>query len=1588
MEAEGDSRGARTQSQLIARGKALVASEPNYARFLLHAARATDPDDLAPFSGAVMDAEFRRAYALIERRGTANHFVHLSRADVLTLEAPEIIDIFCPDMPFIVDSVLAAIRAKGGNVRLVTHPVLPLDPASHRVLNEAGPDTRQESFLHLHLDPLPDEASRKALLAEIRGVLDEVTLVVRGWRPMLERVRGLVHDLRENPPPIEPALVAESVQFLAWLAAHNFTFLGLREYRVAGSPAAPRLEPVPTSGIGLLENPDFRFLRSGRNFVETTPEHVAFLQRPDPVMVSKANMRSRVHRRTHMDYIGVKRFDAHGKVSGEVRILGLFTSAAAAVPHTEVPLIRRKVATVLARSRATPESHAGKALLQALATYPRDELFQIDADDLLEFATVVAALPDRPRVRVLPRIDRFDNFVSILVYLPRDRYTSELCARIGTYLARRYEGGVSAYFPQFPEGDLVRVHFIIGRDEGSTPRPDREDLERDILDLSRDFGDRVLDAAPDEAAVRPFRAAFPPAYQASATPADALADIEVFRGLGEGVAVRLAPAAEDGGFILKVFHRENPLPLSDRVPLLESFGFRVIDEATYAISPEGQPACFLHAMELTLPEGPLPADPMDIARIEEALLAVWHGEAESDRLNQLSISAGLAWDQVAILRAYARYLKQLGGTFSQRYVAATLSGHPDAAAAFFDLFDALNRPDFNEDRDAAAEMARAAIAAALETTQSLDEDRILRRVLALIEATLRTNFYQRDSLGGRRPALGLKFDCAAIAEMPAPKPFREIFVYSPRLEGLHLRFGPLARGGIRWSDRPEDFRTEVLGLVKAQQAKNAIIVPVGAKGAFVPRQVSFAADRETVQSEGTACYGIFISTLLDLTDNIVGGSVVSPPELHRRDAADPYLVVAADKGTASFSDIANALAVERHYWLGDAFASGGSVGYDHKRMGITARGAWEGVKRHFREMGRDIQQVPFTVVGIGDMSGDVFGNGMLLSPHTLLIAAFDHRDIFIDPAPNPVAAFAERKRLFGRFRSSWQDYDREAISPGGGVFSRELKSVDLSAEARAVLGLAEGPLMPRQVIRAILTADVDLLWFGGIGTYVRGANETDLEVGDKANDQLRVTGHEVRARVIGEGANLAMTERGRIEYALTGGRLNTDAIDNSAGVNASDLEVNIKIALGPLVAAKRISERQRNDLLMTMTSEVAELCLRNNYLQTLALSLAERQGLDGFAEQRGLLAHLEANAGLSRAVEFLPTDAELGARAAAGHGFTRPELAVLLAYAKIALKRNLAATGAPDDPYLSRELFAYFPARLAEQHREALEQHRLRREVIATVLANAMLNRGGPDFVLGLVSATNADAAAAARAYVTARDAFGLTELNRQIDLLDGRIPGTAQLDLYAAVEALLKQQSLWFLRNETFEGGLAELIARYALGVADLRNGLQKFLPPPLAAAITTRNAALEAAGVPRDLARRFAELPIVALASDIVLVANRAGTNVADAARAFFAVIEMFGLGQIAEAAGRLRPADRFDRMALDRALANIARAERDLAADVLAADGVTVAGRLATWRRTREAAIERAARAVGELTEGEVSVSRLSVTAGLLADLAQAR
>ena len=1508
-----------------------------------------------------------------------------------------VLEILNDDMPFLVDSVMGELAERGLDVRLVVHPVFAAkrDPdgklASFNGTHlKIAPGAPRESFIHIHVERIDDDAARRDIVAALEGVLGDIRACVQDWRPMRARVGQIIAALKADPPPLQVNEIAEAVQFLEWLVADNFVLLGVRQNRMNSEQNA--LEPEFETGLGLLRARDVRVLQRGDQRVTITPAIRAFLEEPRLLAITKSTRRSRVHRRVYMDYVGVKQFDAAGAFAGEIRIIGLFTSTAYTRSTRSIPYLRRKVDAVVTRAGFDPDGHSGKALFNVLESYPRDELFQIDEDTLYHFALAILQLVERPRVRVLPRRDRFDRFVSVLVFVPRDRYDSDVRKKIGDYLAAAYQGHVTAFYPFFPEGPLVRVHFIVGRGEDAPPDPGRATLDEAVGAIVRTWTDGLSDAlaatyAPSKARalMKRYGEAFSQGYREAYAPLAAVGDIRAIELLSPGrpLGVDFHPRGQDDGNAigLKVWSHDRPIPLSERVPVLENMGFRVVDELTYRIAVGGaqEPDVWFHDMVLTRADD----GAVDLAacktRLEALFLVVMSGGAESDGYNTLVLSAGLMWREVALVRAVSRYLRQIRVPYSQDYMWATLVKHAGIAADLVRLFHARfdpSRGPADQARGAREAAVAAAIESALQQVESLDEDRILRHFVAAIAAAVRTNFYQIDAGGMPKTEISIKLASRTLAAVPLPKPLYEIFIYSPRLEAVHLRFGKVARGGIRWSDRPQDFRTEILGLVKAQQVKNAVIVPVGAKGGFVPKLLP-KGPREAVLEEGTAAYRLFMSALLDITDNLGDAGVLAPANVVRHDDDDPYLVVAADKGTATFSDIANAIADQHGFWLSDAFASGGSAGYDHKKMGITARGAWESVKRHFREIDVDIGKTPFTVVGVGDMSGDVFGNGMLRERTIRLVAAFDHRDIFIDPDPDPERSFGERQRLFDLPRSSWQDYDKSLISSGGGVFARGLKEINLSPQARKLVGIGRAKVTPQELISAVLKLPADLIWFGGIGTYVRAASETDEAVGDRANDAVRVTGAELRCKVIGEGANLGMTQRGRVEAALRGVRLNTDAIDNSAGVNTSDVEVNIKIALMPPLRDGRLTRPARDALLAGMTEDVAALVLRNNYLQPLALSLSAQHGLEFLGFQQRLMQTLEQRGLLDRTVELLPDDMELAERRRRAQPLTRPELAVLLAYAKLVLYHDLLESNVPDDPYLGRELGRYFPPAIVERYPDALEHHRLRREIIATQLANSIINRGGPSFVVRIEDQTGAPVARLAAAFAAVRDSYGMTALNGEIDQLDNAIPGKLQLELYAAVQDLLLDRVVWFLRNVDLSQGLAAIVERYRQGIAAVAAALDHALAPEAAAARAARQAELRQQGVPEALARRIADLPGLMAAPDIVSVAERANADIAAVAATYFAAESYFRLDRIAAAARAIKVSDYFDRLALDRALDSIGDAERRLAAAMSAqgADGKATAGADAVdaWAAPRQAEVERIRLQVQEIASRSASRCR---------------
>ncbi|MEL6290357.1 MAG: NAD-glutamate dehydrogenase, partial [Pseudomonadota bacterium] len=1520
------------------------------------------------------------------------------------------------DKPFLVDSVMNALLEAEAEVTLLLHPVFEVsrsdsgDVVSVTATNigadaTANPGSERESVIIVGVSNMtPDQADR--IIRELQATITDVTAAVRDWRDMLNRFETAVAALEATSTAAEPDRKAEAVAFAKWLLDGQFVFLGLREYRLIGDAETGELEAVPGGSLGVLQDPHVQVLRRGTEMVALTPEIRSFYFGPQPIFVTKSNVISRVHRSVHMDYIGLKTYEADGRLKGEMRLVGLFTSKAYTMPPAEIPLLRRKAALVTAQSGYVAGSHDAKALVNVLDTFPRDELFQIPVDLLSHWAPQIVDLETRPRTRVFARLDRFNRFVSALVYLSRERFSTVTRERIGDILAERFGGSVVMFQPYFTDGRLVRVHFIIGRFEGRQPNDvDFNRLQDDIADVARSWRDRLAnaialksdtaDSADGMAGISTrYCSAFPSSYTESHTVDRGLIDAQRIDALAElePVDVRLyredqGPLADatsleiqsKGSLGAVIYSLHGPIPLSERVPAFEDMGFRVIDERSHQVRPPGR-LVELHDMRIE-PNG-LAADQLSndgLARIEAGYRAIQAGHAESDNFNALMATAGLDWRQAAILRAYGLYLRQTGIPLGPRYMATTLAGFPDIASHLAQLFDVRFNPDFSgtaEDRAQREAAIVSEVEAALADVPSLDQDRIIRAYLNLITATVRTNVYQTSADGSPAPTIAFKFDADKVAAIPAPKPYREIWVYSPRVEGVHLRFAPIARGGLRWSDRAQDFRTEVLGLAKAQQVKNTVIVPEGAKGGFFPKKLPVGGNREAFIAEGVNAYRTFIGAMIDITDNIVDGALVPPDRVVRHDGDDPYLVVAADKGTATFSDYANTLSLEKGHWLGDAFASGGSAGYDHKKMGITARGAWECVKRHFREMDHDIQTVPFSAIGVGDMSGDVFGNGMLLSPVTRLIAAFDHRDIFIDPDPDTAASFAERKRLFDLGRSSWQDYNTSHISTGGGVFSRAAKSISVSPEIQSALGITSSEMTPNALMKAILQAPVDLLWFGGIGTYVRAPDESDLDVGDRANDPIRITSDDLRVRVIGEGANLGVTQASRVAFGLRGGRLNTDFIDNSAGVNSSDLEVNIKIACKGAIDAGALAADDRNALLERMTDDVAASCLRNNEQQALAISLVERDGLPRLCYLQRFMRALEQGGVLNRELEGLPSDQEIAERVAIGQGLVRSEIAVLLSYAKIALSANLMNSQLAEDKALEPLLFDYFPNEMSENLPDAIQSHQLRKEILVTRITNSIINRGGPSLIVRLADETGRTVGEIAKSIMATRDIFALPDLWAQIETLGFDVSGRTQLNLLAATQAHLIDQTTASLRSGEV-ADLNQMIATDKPTVDLVRSGLTAGLATESQIADLTRAIdGLMTDGVPETLARAVCELPLVRYGPLIRRLSSATGADAETAATAVFGIVDAFHILSLGRAAEAAAITDYYDRLAMSSAFAAIEKAVFD-------------AARSRILKSTN--ADTRIARAADDLcdmaTAGGISVSRLTVVASQVRDLMQA-
>jgi len=1488
------------------------------------------------------------------------------------------------DRPFLFDSALRAAAACGGRIRAAFHPIIKKDGISL-------------SVIVLMLDVAPDRA---ALTDGMTKAFAQGLLAVRDWRAMLTRLKQAQGELASAPP--KGADISEDIAFLDWLGDNHFTFLGARDYRLAVEGGAVRLEPRDETGLGVLSDAQERVLRRAAE-PRTLPSDVqAFLDEADPLIVTKSSTMSLVHRRVHMDYVGVKTFDAKGAFTGEHRFVGLFTSGAYSLSPRQIPLLRRKIAAVAARAGLSPTSHDGKALAHILDTFPRDELFQISEDELYAIAMGILRLGGRPKVRLFLRFDRFDRFASALVFAPRDHVTPASRARIHTLLAAALNGRSSASDVAIDETALVRLHYIIGRNPGARPKVDIAALEHDIAEAIKSWDDAFVEAMCARhgrgegvrlAAAR--GAKFSPGYQSQFPAHDAVRDLEILEQLSASPdPVKVSASAwrkdDDAAPVirLKLHVLGEILPLSATLPVFENLGLKVVAEDNFPLRFKRDDGWSAEAVILDFLMERADGRPVRLDDIREGLQDAFHavisGQAESDDFNRLVIGAQLDWRAITVLRAVAKFLRQAAIPFSQDYMEQALNRNPDIAVLLVELFVARSRPTGNS-QDAAARISER-IETALHDVPSLDDDRILRRFRNVIENILRTNFWQEA-----RPTLAFKLDSQRLEELPAPRPWREIFVYAPAMEGVHLRFGKVARGGIRWSDRREDFRTEILGLVKAQQVKNAVIVPVGAKGGFYPKSAAIGQTREEAMATGVAAYKMLINALLDLTDNLKpDGGIVPPADVKRHDGDDPYLVVAADKGTATFSDIANGIAEERGFWLGDAFASGGSHGYDHKKMGITARGAWEAVKRHFRELERDIQAEDFTVIGVGDMSGDVFGNGMLLSKHIRLVAGFDHRHIFLDPSAATKAPFQERQRLFALPRSSWDDYDKKLIGKGGGVFARTLKEIPLTPEVQALIGSDAKTLSPAALVNALLKAKTDLLWFGGIGTYIKALGQSNMDVGDRANDALRVNGKEVRALVVGEGANLGVTQLGRIEYAKSGGRIDTDAVDNSAGVDTSDHEVNLKILLSGPYRRGEIDGAKRDALLAAMTDDVAALVLADNYDQTLALSVAQASSARDLDADARFIRELESHGKLDRAVEYLPGDTEFAILAHDGKGLTRPELAVLLAYAKLDLDAEILASALPDDPALTPSLAAYFPKQAAAQFAAELPQHRLKREIISTGLANRIVNLAGPVFAARMTEMSGASGAEVARAFVVAEGAFGLEALKKRIDALDGRIPAVLQTKLYGEIAEILRRLGLWFLSHVGAKDDLAAAIALYRAGVEALRAQHKEFISKEQADETLARIAGFQEA--PPDLARDIGLLPLLGVAPEIAALARGSGHPIGCVAKLYFGVGDMIGLDRLRLLAGRIAPTEHWDRLAIRRLVDDLFAAQRMLAQSLLTGLGLDAGAgdaekALRTWEETNRDALERSKSFLAALeSSGELSIAKLTLANSQIHKLAE--
>ena len=1498
-----------------------------------------------------------------------------------------VLEIVTDDMPFLVDSVSMEINRQGLIIALTIHPLIKVkrdrDGELQKITEKPGPDRFAESFLRIEIDNEVMSEDLASIEAGIRRVLRDVSFTVQDWSQIIKTTAEVRESIEQASIAVSPHEVSETRAFLDWLVDDHFIFLGYREYDLLDEDGQDVLQIVPGSGLGILRENDESSVSTSFSVL---PQHVRSHARAKNLLtLTKGNSLSTVHRSTHIDYVGIKKFDRSREVTGEHRFLGLYTSKVYLDDPYEIPVVRDKLHEVTRRSGLQVGSHSEKALQATLRNFHRSELFQISPGLLYEISLGILHSQERQQTRLFVRPDTFGRYVSCLVFVPRDRYTTELRMRVQDILMQEFNGTSSDFTIQLGASILARINFWIRTDPAHTTDVDVAAVERKLVEASRTWHEKLFNALDAElqsterakSLLKTYGDAFPASYiEYYKTPRAAAKDVLLMEPIDSEKDVNMAlyrlPEDDKALIRIKLFHLAEPIPLSNILPILENFDLRITTERPFPIWRKDKEVVWIDAFKTTHVERKHFDIPSMDERFQAALLHIWRGHAENDGFNRLLMGAGLDWRQVSTLRACCRYLIQLDVPFSPRYMEDALVNNPGISNLLVEYFETKFRPAL-EGREALLQTKLEDIVSKINEVSSLDEDRILRLFLSVMRAAIRTNYFQQRD-GHIRPALAIKLRPEQIEAAPQPRPMFEIFVYSPRVEGVHLRGGKVARGGLRWSDRREDFRTEILGLMKAQMVKNAVIVPVGAKGGFVLKQPP--SDSAGLKQEVLECYTLFIQSLLDLADNLIDGEAVSPADTVCYDEKDPYFVVAADKGTATFSDVANEIAISNNFWLGDAFASGGSAGYDHKKMGITARGAWESVKRHFRHLGVDCQSSPFTAVGIGDMGGDVFGNRMLLSPFTRLLAAFNHVHIFLDPNPDHAISFAERKRLFEASDTAWTAYDPKRISKGGGVFLRSAKSIPISPEIKQALDIQADSLTPSELIKCILKAPVDLLWNGGIGTFIKSNGESHADAGDRVNDPIRVNGEELRCKIVGEGGNLGVTQLGRIEFAKKGGYIYSDAIDNSGGVDSSDHEVNIKTLLNDVVNQGELSKEERNQLLEKMTDEVAELVLENNYRQTLAINLSHARAPANLEAHVRFIRALERQGKLNRALEYLPDDEEIADRHVKGLGLTRPEIAVLHSYAKMRLYEELLPSQVCEDAYLGAQLKYYFPTPLREPYESRMSRHPLRREIIATYFTNNVINATGITMLQRFKEQFNFNSPDIMMAHLAAKEIFDTVSYRRKIESLDNQIPADLQLRMTIEAGRLIERGTLWLLQNQPRPIDIQFLVDRYRSGVQSIMENVFSIITQQHRATIEEMASQFVEAGVEAGLATRCSMMRALYSSLDIVEVATNANIDVQEAGRIYFEIGRKLELFWLREQVSSLE-GDYWQRLAADGIYSDLFRYQRLITAEVIANADVDQEEVLSKWQQDHDAAISRVNKIISEIKDAaQLNLAMLSV------------